>query len=63
MGISLLTLEELYILTTQIEACLNSRPLCSLSPDPNDFVPLTAPHFLVVSASPAIPEPDLSDHP
>ena len=63
MGNSLLTLEKLYTLTTQIEACLNSRPFCPLSPDPNDLAPLTAVHFLVGSALTAIPEPDLSDLP
>jgi hypothetical protein len=63
MGRSLLTLEELFTLTAQIEACLNSRPLCPLSSDPNDLSPLTPGHFLIGSALTAIPEPDLNSTP
>ena len=63
MGNSLLTLEELYTLTTQIEACLNSRPLYPLSSDPNNLALLTSAHFLVGSALTAIQETDLSDLP
>ena len=59
MGNSLLTLEEFYTLTTQIEGCLNLRPLCPLSPDPNDLIPLIPALFLVGSALTAIPELDL----
>ncbi|XP_070166996.1 uncharacterized protein [Polyergus mexicanus] len=48
-------------LLTQIEACLNSRPLQALSDDSEDFDALTPGHFLVGSAINAVPAPSLSE--
>ena len=47
IGESHFTFAELYTVFTQVEACLNSRPLSPLSNDPNDLEPLTPGHFLV----------------
>ncbi|XP_076394279.1 uncharacterized protein LOC143265522 [Megachile rotundata] len=59
IGETRLTYEEIYTVLTQIEACLNSRPLRPLSDDPTDLSPLTPGHFLIGDSLTAFPEPDL----
>ncbi|CAG7716204.1 unnamed protein product, partial [Allacma fusca] len=48
-------------LLIQIEACLNSRPISTLSQDPTDQQPLTPGHFIIGDALTAIPEPSYRD--
>ncbi|XP_055527359.1 uncharacterized protein LOC129719980 [Wyeomyia smithii] len=55
--------EDFITLLTQVEGCLNSRPLTPMSDDPNDLEPLTPSHFLVGSSLQAIPEPNLESVP
>lgn len=56
---STLTYEEL----TQIEAVLNSRPLCPLTDDSEDITALIPGHFLIGKALTAVPEPSFIDQP
>lgn len=46
IGDQKLTYEEFSTLLTQLEGCLNSRPLCTLSENPEDLSILTPSHFL-----------------
>lgn len=55
----ILTYEELATLLAQIEGCLNSRPLCPISPDPSDFEALTPSHFLVGEPILCVPDENL----
>ncbi|XP_011496143.1 PREDICTED: uncharacterized protein LOC105360842 [Ceratosolen solmsi marchali] len=56
------TIEEINTLLTQIEAILNSRPIHSLTDDPNDCSALTPGHFLIGEPLNTIPNPSTSDH-
>ncbi|XP_033222622.1 uncharacterized protein LOC117176480 [Belonocnema kinseyi] len=46
---------------TQMETCLNLRPLQAQSDDPNDMVPLMTSHFLISSSIFTVPEPSHID--
>lgn len=48
-------------LLSQVEACLNFRPLQAITDDPEDYTALTPGHFLVGSALTSLPEPSLAE--
>lgn len=56
IGDSTLTYEELSTVLTQIEACLNSRPLSRMNNDLDGLEALTPSHFLVGEPLVAVPE-------
>ena len=61
LGETKLSFEELSTVLTQIEACLNSRPLTPL-PCEEDIQVLTPGHFLIGKPLQAIPDPPSSSH-
>lgn len=61
LGTHKLTFEKMNTLLTQIEACLNSRPLIPLSDDPADLNALTPGHFLIGEPMSAVPDPNVMD--
>lgn len=54
-----LTFEQFSTLLSQVEVVLNSRPLCGLSSDPNDFSYLCPMHFITGDYNQQLPEEDL----
>ncbi|XP_055543807.1 uncharacterized protein LOC129729321 [Wyeomyia smithii] len=63
LGTTLLAHDDMETLLTQIERCLNSRPLTPLNDDPTDDEVLTPGHFLVGSALKSVPDFDLAEVP
>ncbi|KAL0829582.1 hypothetical protein ABMA28_003093 [Loxostege sticticalis] len=62
MGNSNLTFEEISTLFAQVEAILNSRPLCPMSACPDDLLSLSPGHFIIGRPLNALPTPSLEDH-
>ncbi|XP_055632540.1 uncharacterized protein LOC129773015 [Toxorhynchites rutilus septentrionalis] len=56
IGNTSLAYEDMLTLLTQVEMCLNSRPLTPLSSEPSDLEALTPGHFLVGSNLQSVPE-------
>jgi hypothetical protein len=61
LGSHVATYEELGTLLAEIEACLNSRPLCTLSSDPHSSTYLSPGHFLIGTPLVQLPTADLTD--
>lgn len=59
VGAQILTWEEFTTVLAQIEAVLNSRPLCPVSSDLNDLEFLSPGHFLTLEPLVTVPYPDL----
>ncbi|XP_018359718.1 PREDICTED: uncharacterized protein LOC108758967 [Trachymyrmex cornetzi] len=59
VGDSLFTFEQLNTFTTEIEGVLNSRPITSISSDPNDLLALSPAHYLIGKPITSLPEGNL----
>ncbi|XP_072380763.1 uncharacterized protein [Diabrotica undecimpunctata] len=58
-----ITFEEFSTVLTQIEAVLNSRPICALSNDPSDLTYLTPGHFLIGRSLTSLPDQEYTSIP
>lgn len=60
IGDSLFTFEELTTFITEVESILNSRPITSLTSDPNDSLALSPAHYLIGKPLTTLPEGDMT---
>jgi len=60
LGSNSFTIEEMMTVLAKIGACLNSRPLCPMSNNPDDLEVLTPGHFLIGRPLNAVPHPDVT---
>jgi hypothetical protein len=63
IGNACISFEEMSTILTQIEACLNSRPLCQIPADTKDPQALTPGHFRIGELLMALPDADYSSVP
>lgn len=60
IGDALFTFEELNTFTAEVEGILNSRPITTISSDPNDMMVLSPAHYLIGKPMTSLPDTDLS---
>ena len=60
MGETKLSFEEMYTFLTQVEACMNSRPIAPLPDSTECTEALTPGHFLIGQSLQALPDPSAS---
>ncbi|XP_014207680.1 uncharacterized protein LOC106638831 [Copidosoma floridanum] len=60
VGDQILTFVEFSTFLCRIESCLDSRPLCPLTDDPEDLYALTPAHLLILRPSYVLPQLDLT---
>lgn len=63
IGDSVFTYEQFSTVLAEVEAVMNSRPLCKLNGDLSDLNALTPGHFLIGTPLTAIPDRDISSIP
>ncbi|KXJ73401.1 hypothetical protein RP20_CCG015942 [Aedes albopictus] len=63
LGKQTVTYEDMTTILAQIEACLNSRPLCALSSSIDSCEALTPGHYVIGQPLNLVPEPRVTDIP